>query len=177
MTWTVTSQWLATCSYLFLAYRLLPHGVCTVTLLALKLNERLNSDYYIKNVLEKIVKPAFARDLDDGNVTQRKLFQQDGARCHTSAKTTKWLDDNISSYIKPKDWPRNSPDLSPIENLWSILASSVYRDPEPGDVVQLKRRLQRAWRAVKVETLLTMISSMLERIRSVIKLKGNTVHF
>lgn len=144
---------------------------------------RLNSDYYIENILKKIVKPAFERDTVDGNVTQRKLFddndvgifQQDGARCHTSAVTTQWLDDNIPTYIKPKDWPPNSPDLSPIENLWSILSSSVYRDPEPKDVAQLKRRLQHAWRSIKVETLKTMIDSMPKRIQAVIKLKGNTV--
>ena len=35
---------------------------------------RLNSDYYIENILEKIMKPAFERDTGDGKVTQRKLF-------------------------------------------------------------------------------------------------------
>lgn len=146
---------------------------------------RLNSEYYVSNILEKLVKPAFDRNSDDGNVTQRKLFadndygvfQQDGARCHTSAVTTKWLNDNIPSYIKPKDWPPNSPDLSPIENLWSILSLSVYKDPEPKNVAQLKRRLQRAWKSVKADTLLTMIQSMPERVRAVIAEKGNTVRY
>lgn len=146
---------------------------------------RLNSDYYITNILEQLVKPAFDRTSEDGNVTQRKLFayndhgvfQQDGARCHTSAATTEWLDDNLPSYIKPKDWPPNSPDISPIENLWSILSLSVYKDPEPKNVAQLKRRLQRAWRSMKVETLQRMIQSMPDRIRAVIKEKGNTVRY
>jgi len=65
----------------------------------------------------------------------------------SSAVTTKWLDDNLPSHIKPKDWPPNSPDLSAVENLWSILSLSVYKDPEPSNVVQLKRRVQRAWRS------------------------------
>jgi Winged helix-turn helix len=144
---------------------------------------RLNSDYYIRNILEKLVKPTFERSSDDDNVTQRKLFanndlgvfQQDGARCHTSAVTTKWLNDNIPSYIKPQDWPPNSPDLSPIENLWSILSLSVYKDPEPKNIAQLKRRLQQAWKSVKVETLQKMIQSMPDRVRAVMKEKGNTV--
>ena len=139
----------------------------------------------LANILDKLVKPAFQRNVTDGNITQVKLFndndlgvfQLDGARCHTSATTTKWLDDNIPSYIKPKDWPPNSPDLSPIENLWSILSLSVYRDPEPTNVVQLKRRLQQAWRLVKVETLQTSIKSTPDRIRTVIKQKGNTVKY
>ena len=103
------------------------------------------------------------------------VFQQDGARCHTSAVTTKWLDDNLPSHIKPKDWPPNSPDLSPIENLWSILSLSVYKDPEPKNVYQLKRRLQRAWRSIAVGTLQTLIQSMPDRVSAVIKQKEDTV--
>jgi transposase len=144
---------------------------------------RLNSQYYITNILEQVVKPAFERQSDNGSVMQRKLFvdndlgifQQDGARCHTSAATTKWLDDNLPSHIKPKEWPPNSPDLSPIENLWSILSLSVYKDPEPKNVAQLKRRLQRAWRSIEVGTLQSLIQSMPDRVGAVIKQKGNTV--
>jgi len=51
------------------------------------------------------------------------MFQQDGARAHT-AKV--WLDANIKHYIPPEDWPPNSPDLSPIKNVWSIMATAVY---------------------------------------------------
>jgi hypothetical protein len=146
---------------------------------------KLNSDYYIRNILEKIVKPSFHRDSDEQPVTRRKLFacntegifQQDGARCHTSTATIQWLDDNIPSYIKPKDWPPNSPDLSPIENLWSILSLSVYRDPEPKNIVQLKRRLRSAWKSVTVETLEALIQSMPARVEDVIKVNGNTIRY
>ena len=123
----------------------------------------------VRDVTRNIIQVKLFNDNDLG------IFQQDGARCHTSAMTTRWLDTNIPSYIKPKDWPPNSPDLSPIENLWSILSQSVYRDPEPTNVKQLKRRLQHAWRSVKVETLQALIKSMPDRIRAVIKQRGNTV--
>jgi len=59
------------------------------------------------------------------------MFQQDGARAHASKATVAWLDTNIKHYIPPEDWPPNSPDLSPIENVWSIMATAVYADPEP----------------------------------------------
>ena len=75
---------------------------------------KINSDYYINSILNKLVKPAF----NDSVVQQRLfsapntgLFQQDGARCHTSVKTIRWLDENVPSYIQPKDWPPNSPDV------------------------------------------------------------------
>jgi len=53
------------------------------------------------------------------------MIQQDVARAHTSKATIAWLDANIKHYIPP-----NSPDLSPIENVWSIMATAIYADPE-----------------------------------------------
>jgi hypothetical protein len=103
------------------------------------------------------------------------VFQQDCARCHTSAVTTKWLNDNIPSYIKPQDWSPNSIDLCPIENLWSILSLSVYKDPDAKNIAQLKRRLQQAWKSVKVETLQKVVSIYAMQIESVPSLKRKEI--
>ena len=58
------------------------------------------------------------------------MFQQDGARAYTSKVTIAWLDANIKHYVPPEDWPPNSPDLSPTENVWSIIATAIYADSE-----------------------------------------------
>ena len=81
------------------------------------------------------------------------LFQQDGARAHTSKATIAWLDTNIRHYIPPDDWPPNLPDLSPIENVWSIMATTIYADPEPQSPQALKQRLRKAWTSISPSTL------------------------
>jgi len=72
------------------------------------------------------------------------MFQQDGARAHTSKATIAWLDTNIKHYIPLKDWPPNSTDLSPIENVWSIMATAVYADLDPQSLQTFKHRLRKA---------------------------------
>ena len=78
------------------------------------------------------------------------MFQQDGARAHTSKAAIAWLDANIKHYFPPEDWPPNSPDLSQIQNVgdWGIMATAVYADQEPQLLQALKHRLQKAWTSI-----------------------------
>jgi len=47
----------------------------------------------------------------------------------------------------------NSPHLSPIENVWDIMATAVYADPEPQTLKALECRLCKVWRSIFVTTL------------------------
>jgi len=105
------------------------------------------------------------------------MFQQDGARAHTAKATIAWLDTNIKHYIPPEDWPPNSLDLSPIENVWGIMATAVYADPEPQSLQALKHRLRKAWKSISLSTLQNLIGSMRNRLKAVIKNNGDIIPY
>ncbi|KAL4510758.1 hypothetical protein ABPG72_004912 [Tetrahymena utriculariae] len=50
------------------------------------------------------------------------IFQQDNSRVHTAGIIVDFLDSNAQTL----EWPPASPDLSPIENIWSIIKEELW---------------------------------------------------
>ena len=48
------------------------------------------------------------------------LFQQDGARAHTSKKSKEAFQKASINFLKGGDWPPNSPDLNPMDYFFQV---------------------------------------------------------
>ncbi|GMF33884.1 unnamed protein product [Phytophthora fragariaefolia] len=146
------------------------YGVLPERLSAGKLEAgRQNSDDYVYTLSEFLL--PFAH-LKYGTAF---IFQQDNASIHTSARTKDFFADQE---VKVLDWPSNSPDLNPIENLWSIMSRRVYRNGRQFDrVSDLKAALFDSWNCIPLAMLDSLIESMPRRCLEVVAKRGNRTHY
>ncbi len=96
------------------------------------------------------------------------IFQQDLAPAHTAKGTKSWF--NVHG-VTVLDWPANSPDLNPIENLWGIVKRKI-RDTRPNNADDLKATIKATWASIPPQQCHKLITSMPRRIEAVIKAKG-----
>ncbi|GFW88606.1 transposable element Tcb1 transposase [Trichonephila clavipes] len=72
----------------------------------------------------------------DGSIEVGGIYQQDIAECHTTDSVRAWFKEHQDQFIV-LPCPENSPDLSPINNLWNPLDRVVrVMDPHARNLVQ-----------------------------------------
>ncbi|GFV49277.1 transposable element Tcb1 transposase [Trichonephila clavipes] len=81
----------------------------------------LNNQRYISRVLKPVVLPYL-----QGLVTA--IFQQNNKRPHVTLIVQRFF---VNHQIELLPWPARSPDLSPIENMWSMVAQRLTQITPP----------------------------------------------
>jgi transposase len=94
---------------------------------------------------------------------QRWHLLQDNSPIHASNEVQDWLADNEISKF---DFPRYSPDLNPMENLWAYLKRELGHDFYE-NTEQLAAAVQKQWCNIPSEILLALVKSMPDRLEAV----------
>ena len=75
--------------------------------------------------------------------------------------------------LKTLMWPSNSPDLNPLENIWSYIKQQLNAYEErPSNLDELWKRIQTIWENIPLKQLQTLAHSMPKRVREVIGNEG-----
>lgn len=131
---------------------------------------RVNGKAYTKILKENLLPYLHRNKLSD------HLFQEDNAPCHVSKFVRLWKSRSGISVLP--DWPAQSPDLNPIENLWDELerrlAKRRHLIHKP---VELEAALFEEWQAIPRSICDNLVASMPSRCTAVIEAHGGHTRY
>ncbi|CAM4550490.1 unnamed protein product [Leuciscus chuanchicus] len=123
---------------------------------------RVNAASY-QEILEHSMLPSAEKLYGDEDF----ILQHDLAPAHRAKTTGKWF---TAHGITVLNWPANSSDLNPIENLWDIVKRKL-RDARPNTLDELKAAIEASWASITPQQCHRLIASMPRRIEAVISAK------
>ena len=116
----------------------------------------MNGKQY-KTVLDEVMLP-YAYSTFGNNF----IFQQDNAPCHTSNLLKEWFE---GKDVQKLTWPPQSPDLSPIENLWKDVGLGL-RDYKLSNLDDLWKAIQTIWFNIPAQRCEALVNSLPRRLKA-----------
>ena len=105
---------------------------------------------------------------------ERPIFQDDNAPAHRHRNVKSWMIENELYHL---DWPAQSPDLNPIENLWHFLKMKVKKYC-PKNKAELISTVKKVWESeIPQELVQNLIKSMLNRLSLLKEANGGHINY
>ena len=98
-----------------------------------------------------------------------EIWQEDNAPVHKRKEVTA-LKEELG--MKCMDWPAQSPDLSPIENMWRDIKKWMKKNAPARNEAELWEGAKKAFDELEKEVIIGYIETMVERVKAVIDSKG-----
>lgn len=140
-------------------------------LLFIEKGVKIDTDYYIENVLKNHLLP-YAKELYGD---EYYCFQQDSAPSHKAKRTQQWCEENLPDFIPTTEWPAASPDLNPLDfSIWGYMLSKL--GSTKGMTLEVfKQRLITIWDEMDPEVVRAACDSFFKRLRATAKAKGERI--
>ncbi len=129
--------------------------------------DTMDQHQYIE-ILGKYLLPYL--DYMDQELGLEMTFMQDNAPCHKAERVKQFLDE---MNVKRLDWPAQSPDLNPIENLWHIIKARRQKYyGVPATKEDLIVQVEMVWKELEPELAYTLAESAKTRLAVCVERNG-----
>jgi hypothetical protein len=128
--------------------------------------DNLNAAKMVK-IYQKALLPSAQRWFTRKNIYW--LLQEDNDPKHRNHLCTAWKQENDVDVL---DWPLQSPDANPIENVWALMKFKL-RGKKIWTVKQLFRQIRLIWRSLSPDYAIKLVESMPRRVQSIIDNGGD----
>lgn len=102
------------------------------------------------------------------------ILQDDNAPPHRAA-CVRQLKEQLQ--IRTLRWPSRSPDMNPIEHVWSAMKRSITTENPPQNLAQLRQRLHETWTQLPQDLIQRLILGMPRRINSLLLSRGGYTRY
>jgi len=136
-------------------------GISKGPLVIFEESEKVTAQVYSSKVLPGLHR--HIREMEKEIGTMRGILMEDNASVHTAKFTQAW---HIYYGFNKMNWPANSPDLNPIENVWRLLKYRVGKR-FPKTIDQLKQYLIEEWDKLTVDDYIKYVKEMPKRCKAV----------
>ena len=128
--------------------------------------QNMDSEFYVEILMEKLseIKEIGGEDM---------MLQCDKDSKHVSKMVKEFYKKNK---LNKMEWPSNSPDLNPIENVWVLMKRKINKH-ETKKISELIELVDTTWDEIDQEVIQNCIEFMASIVAECIKLKGDRIRY